>query len=90
MFHMALDVLGLQPDEVLHVEDSRTSDVGGATRLGIPVAWVNRTGKSATGDPVADYTVTSLNEVLTIVRSSFGSGSVFPCSSSCTVGVPFL
>lgn len=69
MFHMALDVLGLQPNEVLLVEDSRTSDVGGAARLGIAVAWVNRTGKSATGDPVADFMVTWLNEVLTIVRS---------------------
>jgi HAD superfamily hydrolase (TIGR01493 family) len=38
MFRMALDLLGMQLDEVLHVGDSCTSDVGGATRLGIAVA----------------------------------------------------
>ncbi len=45
MFVAGLERLGLRHDEVLHIGDSRSSDVGGATAMGIPVAWVNRTGK---------------------------------------------
>ena len=47
MFRAALALLGLGPDEVIHVGDSLSSDVAGAQRLGIPAASVNpfrRTG----------------------------------------------
>jgi 2-haloalkanoic acid dehalogenase type II len=42
MFITALALLGISPDEVIHVGDSLSSDVAGAQRLGIAVAWVNR------------------------------------------------
>jgi 2-haloacid dehalogenase/putative hydrolase of the HAD superfamily len=41
MFRFALAALGCEPSEVLHVGDSLGSDVTGASRLGIDVAWVN-------------------------------------------------
>jgi 2-haloalkanoic acid dehalogenase type II len=44
-FEAALEMLRLAPGEVLHVGDSLTSDVGGAQRLGIDVAWMNRRGR---------------------------------------------
>lgn len=44
-FRLALDLLGQAPDQVLHVGDSLTCDVGGANALDIPVARVNRTGR---------------------------------------------
>jgi 2-haloalkanoic acid dehalogenase type II len=44
-FQLALDLLGLNHDDVLHVGDSLSTDVTGANALGIPVAWVNRTGR---------------------------------------------
>jgi 2-haloalkanoic acid dehalogenase type II len=42
MFETALRRLGLQPGDVLHVGDSVSSDVEGAQRMGIDVAWLNR------------------------------------------------
>ncbi len=45
-FHLALDLLGLAPTQVLHIGDSLTADVRGANALGIPVAWVNRKAKT--------------------------------------------
>ncbi|MCM3921761.1 HAD family hydrolase [Frankia sp. AiPs1] len=44
-FRLALGRLGLQPDQVLHIGNSPSCDVAGATSLGIPVAWLNRKGK---------------------------------------------
>jgi 2-haloalkanoic acid dehalogenase type II len=44
-FQLALELLGLNHDDVLHVGDSLSGDVAGANALGIPVAWVNRNGK---------------------------------------------
>jgi len=44
-FQLALDLLGLNHDDVLHVGDSLSGDVAGANALGIPVAWVNRNGR---------------------------------------------
>jgi 2-haloalkanoic acid dehalogenase type II len=44
-FQLALDLLGLDRDDVLHVGDSLSGDVTGANALGIPVAWVNRKGR---------------------------------------------
>lgn len=41
MFTTALDTLGLEPHEVFHVGDSPSSDLAGATQLGIRTAWVN-------------------------------------------------
>ena len=37
---------GLMPDEVLHIGDSVSSDVKGATKVGIRALWLNRFGKS--------------------------------------------
>jgi 2-haloacid dehalogenase/putative hydrolase of the HAD superfamily len=45
-FQLALDLLGLDRDDVLHVGDSLSGDVTGANALGIPVAWVNRNGRN--------------------------------------------
>ncbi len=46
MFHSALERLGRERSEVLHVGDSVGSDLTGAGRLGIDVAWVNAAGKT--------------------------------------------
>jgi 2-haloacid dehalogenase/putative hydrolase of the HAD superfamily len=45
MFQQALAVLGLRADEVLHVGDSISADVGGAQAAGITAVWVNRRGR---------------------------------------------
>ena len=45
MFHAALDMLGCGANEVLHIGDSLTADIGGAQPLGIDTAWINRRNK---------------------------------------------
>jgi 2-haloalkanoic acid dehalogenase type II len=68
MFTTALGLLGLSPHEVLHVGDSLTSDVAGAARLGIPVAWVNRQRRSPPqAGPRPTYEVGDLCELLVLL-----------------------
>jgi 2-haloacid dehalogenase len=45
IFQRALALLGLPPDEVLHVGDSLHADVAGARAAGIAAVWVNRRGR---------------------------------------------
>jgi len=47
IFEVAIQRLGVSPGEVLHVGDSLEADVGGAKKLGMAAAWVNR-GRTAT------------------------------------------
>lgn len=63
MISAALSRLHLASDEVLHIGDSRTSDVAGARALGISVAWVNRTEKQSLSGPQPTYEVSSLNQI---------------------------
>ncbi len=51
IFEAALAKLGLGRHRVLHVGDSLTSDVAGASAVGIDVAWVNRKAKPAPSSP---------------------------------------
>lgn len=61
-FLRALALLGLEPHEVLHVGDSLGNDVRGAQALGIPVLWLNRTGRPLPAEmPPPDYIAPELN-----------------------------
>ncbi len=61
IFEVALDRLGAEPGEVVHVGDSLTADVEGASRLGMPTVWVNR-GRLVRGasDPRPDHEIPDL------------------------------
>ena len=45
LFELALKKTGLAPEEVIHIGDSISSDVKGASALGIHTLWLNRFGK---------------------------------------------
>lgn len=45
LFQMALQSVGLNGNEVVHIGDSLSSDVKGAGELGINTIWVNRSSK---------------------------------------------
>ena len=45
LFECALSKTGLQPNEVIHIGDSMSSDVKGAGSVGIRAIWLNRFGK---------------------------------------------
>ena len=42
IFRQALEVLGLEPNEILHVGDSENEDVAGPQALGIPALLLSR------------------------------------------------
>ena len=46
MFNLALKKCGLSADEVIHIGDSISSDVKGASSIGIKPLWLNRFGKA--------------------------------------------
>ena len=45
LFELALNETGLRPDEVVHIGDSLSSDVRGASALGIKALWLDRSGR---------------------------------------------
>lgn len=61
LFEYALKQSGLTVDEVVHIGDSMSSDIKGATALGIKAIWVNRGGRPVPEGVVA---VNRLDEVL--------------------------
>ena len=72
LFLAGLEAVGQPPHRVLHVGDSLSSDVAGANRLGIPVAWVNRTGRAgpATGRPT--HEVADLDQLADLLTAPEG------------------
>ena len=68
IFEVALARLGAEPEHVLHVGDSLTADVEGASRLGIRTVWVNRTGLvRGASDPRPDHEIPDLSPLPELV-----------------------
>jgi len=68
MFEKALSLLGLHPEEVLHLGDSLGSDVRGAKSLGIHVLWINRKLRPPPpANESPDYVATNLKGLLDFV-----------------------
>lgn len=61
LFELALRSTGLQPEQVLHIGDSLSSDVEGARAVGINAIWVNRSRKEI---PEGVVSITNLREAL--------------------------
>src|SRR5438128_4513392 len=69
VFQRALDQLGLEPHEVLHVGDRDVDDVKGAKEAGLSVAWVNRDGRARRSDvPPPDFELRDLRQVPRLLR----------------------
>lgn len=67
LFELALSSTGLKAEEVIHIGDSMSSDVKGASALGIRGIWVNRSGKEV---PEGVEAVSNLLEVLPKIAPS--------------------
>lgn len=65
IFEMALKKVNLQPDEVVHIGDSLSSDIKGANALGINTVWINRGGK------VVPEGVVAVKNLLEIFETEF-------------------
>lgn len=66
IFELALRKAKLPPQEVLHVGDSITSDILGASSLGIPAIWLNRFEKPAPG-----FSVESVSNLMEIRNTKY-------------------
>ena len=65
-FRKALRELDAEPHEAIHVGDLLRTDIAGAQAIGMKAVWV-RTGEDTAPRHVEpDYTVTTLNHILTI------------------------
>lgn len=69
LFERALEVVNLPPEQMLYVGDSLFTDILGAKRAGIPVAWLH-SGEANIPEQLAepDYIIEELEAVLQIVR----------------------
>ncbi|UOQ50582.1 HAD family hydrolase [Gracilibacillus caseinilyticus] len=63
MFAHALKISGLSKDEVIHVGDSLSSDIGGANNAGVRSVWINRNNKDCREEDKPDYVISSLTEL---------------------------
>jgi 2-haloacid dehalogenase len=64
LFEMAMRVMDVKPDEVLHVGDSLHSDVNGAKRVGIEAIWICRDRRiHDVGDVESNHKISNLNEL---------------------------
>jgi 2-haloalkanoic acid dehalogenase type II len=64
VFRTALERLGLEAHEVLHVGDSDVDDIKGAKAAGLRVAWLNREGRPRRRDvPRPDFEIRDLKEL---------------------------
>jgi len=66
-FQRALEMLSCQPSDVLHVGDSRTSDLAGAQALGIPAMWINRDRRPLPVEYAVDFVAHDLNGLLALL-----------------------
>jgi 2-haloalkanoic acid dehalogenase type II len=84
IFLTLVNELGLAPDEVLYVGDSRLADIVGARNAGLRAAWINRKGAlnrsldTSDRDPTQaevlqrfppDFVIASLDELVDIIKS---------------------
>lgn len=68
IFLTLFDALGVSdPNTVLHVGDSLSTDISGANGVGARSVWFNPDGRVSSGGVVADYTISVMSEVLDIV-----------------------
>lgn len=62
LFELALNSTGLSAEQVVHIGDSLSSDIEGASSVGISAIWVNRSGRAV---PDGVITVGNLLEIYT-------------------------
>jgi putative hydrolase of the HAD superfamily len=69
VFALAVQKLGLDPQQVWHVGNSLAEDVGGAKSAGVTSVWLNRGIKIRTAqEPVPDYEIHSLRALVDLLQ----------------------
>jgi len=74
LFHRAAEVAGVQPGRMLYVGDNPITDVMGASRAGVPVAWLHdaesHSGSYPANVPAPDFEIPDLSRLLPIVSAA--------------------
>jgi putative hydrolase of the HAD superfamily len=68
IFHYAMQLLDIEPEEGIMVGDKLTTDILGANTVGMPSVWINRHGIDRTGDIVPVHEIRQLSDLLEIIR----------------------
>ena len=66
-FERCLDIIGLEPEEILMVGDSLYADIEGAANMGMKTCWVNRTGAVNTEEIHPDCEIRSPAELVQVL-----------------------
>ena len=66
-FHVALERLGVSPEEAVFVGDRLHDDVAGAQRVGMRAVWVRRGERSLDGQVKPNAIINSLTELLNVL-----------------------
>ncbi len=70
LFRRAVELVGIEPTQMLYVGDSPMTDILGAARAGIPTVWFRTGHRRLPADfPAPDFTITDLSEILPIVAA---------------------
>jgi len=69
VFQLALNKLGVKPQNVAHVGDLILTDIKGAKESNITSIWINDRNQSTPSDIVPDFEIYDLYEVVDIVRT---------------------
>lgn len=70
IFHHALQLMDLSPDEAIMVGDNLSTDILGSHRAGMGNVWINREGKKAEGQPVVPrFEIKSLSDLPELLAS---------------------
>ena len=68
MFEEALKKLNVEPHECLHIGDDIEHDIMGAKHSGMRAVWFNTRAVIPEGDVPADHTITTLEELISILK----------------------
>ena len=69
IFHKALKLADVKPEEALHIGDSLAADIAGANDMGILSVWVNPKGADNQTDIEPDYEVKDTVELKEILKT---------------------
>ncbi len=68
VFQKALDLAGVNAEEVIHVGDNLITDVQGAAEVGINTVWFNSSSEEPNSESIKpDFTITTLVELQDVV-----------------------
>jgi putative hydrolase of the HAD superfamily len=68
IFHHAVELLAIQPEEGLMVGDKLTTDILGSNTIGMPNAWINRHSLSRNQDIIPKYEISHLEQLFNVIN----------------------